>query len=86
MAGGLLAVDREFFFKLGGYDEGMDIWGGENIEMSLRVCYTGYMIYRPVKYVLVHLAVVFLFKYTVSAILYKNKSLFWANTKGYDYS
>lgn len=47
MAGGLLAVDREFFFKLGGYDEGMDIWGGENIEMSLRVCiYCSCIYYR----------------------------------------
>ena len=37
MAGGLFAVDREFFFRLGGYDVGMHIWGGENTEMSLRV-------------------------------------------------
>lgn len=37
MAGGLFAVDRQFFFRLGGYDIGMHIWGGENTEMSLRV-------------------------------------------------
>lgn len=31
------AVDREFFFKIGTYDEKMDIWGSENLEMALRV-------------------------------------------------
>lgn len=31
------AMDREFFFELGSYDEGMDIWGSENMEISLRV-------------------------------------------------
>ena len=30
-------MDRAFFLKLGGYDPGMDIWGGENIEESLKV-------------------------------------------------
>lgn len=31
------AVDREFFFEIGTYDEKMDIWGSENLEMALRV-------------------------------------------------
>lgn len=37
MAGGLLAVDRKYFFDIGAYDPGMDIWGGENLELSFRV-------------------------------------------------
>lgn len=37
MAGGLFSIDRSFFEEIGSYDDGILIWGGENLEMSLRV-------------------------------------------------
>lgn len=41
MSGGLLAMRREYWHKLGEYDMSMEIWGAENIEMSLRVWQCG---------------------------------------------
>ncbi|XP_033750178.1 inactive polypeptide N-acetylgalactosaminyltransferase-like protein 5 [Pecten maximus] len=41
MVGAAFVVDVKFFSEIGTYDDGMKIWGGENLELSWRVWLCG---------------------------------------------
>ena len=41
-------MDREYFFAVGAFDAAMNVWGGENVELSVRVWRCGgYLLKSP---------------------------------------
>ncbi|XP_052098989.1 polypeptide N-acetylgalactosaminyltransferase 13-like [Mytilus californianus] len=52
MVGPAMAVDSKYFREIGAYDEGMKIWGGENLELPWRVWMCGgKMVHMPCSHV-----------------------------------
>ncbi|XP_066571779.1 polypeptide N-acetylgalactosaminyltransferase 15-like isoform X2 [Amia ocellicauda] len=41
LPGGVLAIERHYFQRIGAYDPGMTLWGLENVELSIRVWLCG---------------------------------------------
>ena len=40
--GSLFAIRRDEFYRLGGYDAGLAVWGGENVELTMKVWRCGF--------------------------------------------
>jgi polypeptide N-acetylgalactosaminyltransferase len=41
LVGCAIAVQKDYFFRIGSFDEGMKVWGGENIELGFRAWMCG---------------------------------------------
>lgn len=53
LPGGCLAIARDAFFDVGGFDRGFQVWGFEDVELSIKLWLFGYTCYvQPVVKVL----------------------------------
>ena len=43
MIGGIYAIRKDFLEEIGYYDDGLEGWGGENVEMTMKVCLPSYL-------------------------------------------
>lgn len=48
MIGCSFVANRDYFADLGLLDSGMDVYGGENIELGIRVCLSPIFLLLPV--------------------------------------
>lgn len=47
MIGCSFVANRDYFGELGLLDSGMDVYGGENIELGIRVCVSPSFLFTP---------------------------------------
>ena len=60
MVGAAYAIERNFFKEMGKYDEGMKVWGGENLEMAWRVLHVIFKLHFRI----------FMFEFSLNIYLY----------------
>lgn len=55
LPGGCYAVSKEVFTDIGGFDQGFQVWGYEDVEISLKMWLFGYKCYAQPKVKILHL-------------------------------